>query len=71
MPDACASARSTSSGVKFLDCRNSILFSTGDDATEGSCRKFTADETRSWRGAILAVTLGLLKKHQNVVYQDF
>ena len=33
--------------------RNSILFSTGEDATEGSCRKVTADAIRSSRGAMV------------------
>lgn len=37
-PPARASETSISSCVRFFDCRNATLLSTGDDATLGSCK---------------------------------
>lgn len=50
-----AKDRSISSCVRFFDFKNSILFSRGAEATDGSWRKFTAEATRSSRGAMAAL----------------
>ena len=47
--DARANDASISSWVRFLDLRNSMRFSTGEAATDGSRRNVTAEETRSSR----------------------
>ena len=62
--EALARDRSISSCVRFLDLRNSMRFSRGAEATEGSWRKVTAELTRSSRGAMSAVDGALRLPHE-------
>lgn len=48
-----AKATSISSCVRFFDRRNDNLFSVGEDATLGSCKKEIAEATMSSRIAMI------------------
>lgn len=52
--------------MRFLDCRKAIRFSMGDEATEGSWRKLTAEVMRSSRGVIVDVIIDRISGQMTV-----